>query len=307
MTTATAPARLDVAYFGNDTFAGCARLLLDSGHRIRHVFTHRTAGPHARTEALRGLGRRAGARVWLHPARAEDIRAVRDDVDVVISALYPHLIPLPGGRVRALNLHPTLLPDGRGGWPLVNTLLRGLPSSGVTVHEMEERFDTGPIVHQRPFPVLPDDSRETLADRAAEAAVRALADVLADWDGMWERRRPQRGGDTWPRPPRELQTLDWGLPVAELLRRVRAFGAVGTHAVVAGRPVLVGVATPCEGPPGPPGRTAGPRTAPRVAAVDGWLRLDDVVSERRRAALSRLRHAGWAVADRAGARLRPAR
>ncbi|CAD7945660.1 unnamed protein product [Amoebophrya sp. A120] len=77
--------------------------------------------------------------------------------DFIVSVLYPKKIQLevlqlvPEGL--AVNLHPSLLPKHRGSlcqfWPI----FEGDKESGVTVHEMLERFDSGPIYHQHAIPI----------------------------------------------------------------------------------------------------------------------------------------------------------
>lgn len=53
--------------------------------------------------------------------------------------------------------------------------------SGPTVHFVDERYDTGPIVAQRVVPVLPDDSPQTLQQRVLEQVGRRRgADRVSD-------------------------------------------------------------------------------------------------------------------------------
>lgn len=84
--------------------------------------------------------------------------------------LPPALLALP--RLGALNLHPSLLPDNRGPDPLFWTFQRGQSETGVTIHRMDERLDTGPILAQERVLV-----RESIAEAALE---RELAEVGAD-------------------------------------------------------------------------------------------------------------------------------
>lgn len=68
-------------------------------------------------------------------------------------------------RGRMVNIHPALLPSFPGTDAVAQALAHGVKITGVTVHIVDEGVDTGPIVAQRPVPVLPDDDEATLHAR----------------------------------------------------------------------------------------------------------------------------------------------
>lgn len=76
--------------------------------------------------------------------------------DVVISAIYPRLIPaevLALPEYGAVNVHPSALPRGRGPNPQ-RLIYEGDTSAGATLHRTAASFDTGAIlsVRSRPLP-----------------------------------------------------------------------------------------------------------------------------------------------------------
>lgn len=68
-------------------------------------------------------------------------------------------------RDRILNIHPSLLPAFPGAHAVAQALAYGVKVTGVTVHFVDEEVDHGPIIAQRPVPVLPGDTEETLHER----------------------------------------------------------------------------------------------------------------------------------------------
>ncbi len=66
---------------------------------------------------------------------------------------------------RILNIHPALLPSFPGLHAQEQAVRYGVKVSGVTVHFVDAGTDTGPIVDQRPVPVLPGDDPDSLAAR----------------------------------------------------------------------------------------------------------------------------------------------
>ena len=67
--------------------------------------------------------------------------------------------------LRALNIHPSLLPAFPGLDAQKQALEHGAKISGCTVHFVDEQLDAGPIILQAAVPVLDDDTEQTLAAR----------------------------------------------------------------------------------------------------------------------------------------------
>ena len=111
-------------------------------------------------------------------------------IDLIALAGYLKLVPetvVREYRGRIINIHPGPLPtfggQGMYGRHVHEAVLRaGVKVSGPTIHFVDERFDTGPIIAQWPVPVLTDDTVQSLAARVLKyehrlypAALRALA------------------------------------------------------------------------------------------------------------------------------------
>jgi methionyl-tRNA formyltransferase len=82
-----------------------------------------------------------------------------DDVDLVVSFLYPRLIRQPVlslGRIGCLNFHPAPLPDFRGVGGYNVAVLEELREWGVSCHFVDEHFDTGDLVEVERFAIDPD-------------------------------------------------------------------------------------------------------------------------------------------------------
>ena len=64
-----------------------------------------------------------------------------------------------------LNIHPSLLPKYPGTHAIRDAFQAREKETGVTIHFVDEGVDTGPIILQRPVPIHPDDTLETLEAR----------------------------------------------------------------------------------------------------------------------------------------------
>jgi phosphoribosylglycinamide formyltransferase-1 len=81
--------------------------------------------------------------------------------------------------LRALNIHPSLLPAFPGLDAQKQALEQGAKISGCTVHFVDERLDAGPIILQAAVPVLDHDTEETLAARILEEEHRIYSEAIA--------------------------------------------------------------------------------------------------------------------------------
>lgn len=106
--------------------------------------------------------------------------------DFIALAGYLKMIPaavVQQFRNRMVNIHPSLLPAFGGPGMYGRRVHRaaldyGVRWTGVTVHLVDEAYDTGPIVLQEPVPVYQDDTPEALAARVLEVEHRLYPEAL---------------------------------------------------------------------------------------------------------------------------------
>ncbi len=77
-------------------------------------------------------------------------------------------------RLGIFNIHFSKLPDLRGASPVQQTILRGDTTAWVTILKIEKTLDTGPALDQRSFPILPDDTTESLYTRLFEEVAKYI-------------------------------------------------------------------------------------------------------------------------------------
>ncbi|OHA59513.1 MAG: methionyl-tRNA formyltransferase [Candidatus Vogelbacteria bacterium RIFOXYD1_FULL_46_19] len=118
----------------------------------------------------------------LQPANLKDLdlNTLDTKYDLAVVASYGQLIPtkiLDFFQRRVLNIHPSLLPRYRGATPLESAILAGDSETGVTIMEIDENMDHGPILDQTKIPLTNQDYF-TLRREAAEAGAQLLAEVV---------------------------------------------------------------------------------------------------------------------------------
>lgn len=220
------------AYCGYDFFESVFDAVVRENHELVELFTWPCDNQYDFNTRLISKGEEIGSRITLSPISIDDLSRLRDKgVELLISAAYPYKIPPWNSYLRyAVNFHPTLLPHGRGPWPLPWTILKGLKESGVTVHEVSEDWDAGAILLQESFPVCATENLETLSAKCQMLAAEMSGVIFRNIDRFWSNRAEQRGGSYWPMPRSEERELNWKEPVRDLDKVIRAFGKFDSHA-----------------------------------------------------------------------------
>jgi methionyl-tRNA formyltransferase len=210
---------------------------LAARHEIAFVLT--------RPDRPRGRGRQtapppakfAAARLGLPVLQPERLDAsVELPADTIVAVAYGLLVPSALlDRHLWLNVHPSLLPRWRGAAPVERAIMAGDDRTGVTIINLVEELDAGPIGAQEAFGVAPDDDAGAVFDRAAEVAARLL-DPLPD---RFE-QQPETGATYAEKITPADRQLDLARPAEELVRRVRALSPyIGARAELHGRLVTV--------------------------------------------------------------------
>lgn len=198
------------------------------------------------------------------------LRAYEPDLGLCLGyrwRLSPEVLAIP--RLGVVNSHPSVLPRWRGPFPVAWAVRERDPELGLTVHLMDEDFDTGPILAQGSLPMPAEPDWATLEPCFAELLQTLLPRAL-DRLARDERGEPQStDGATYAGPfPASFSELDLAQPAAVVQRHVASWrftfaqeGGRGPLTTLAGRRVRILRASLTD-----PG--AG---APRLQCADGPL------------------------------------
>ena len=156
------------------------------------------------------------------------IRQLNADIAVVCSynkKLPPELLKcVKSGFV---NCHPSLLPDYRGGNPYSNVLINNEKETGITLHFMDENFDTGNIIAQKKVPIENKETMGTLFNRMNYLCAEFLSDFLKQYEQNTNIISfPQPEGEFKKAPAIDSRNMknfiDWSKDAAYIERFIRA-------------------------------------------------------------------------------------
>ncbi|MFP4647597.1 MAG: methionyl-tRNA formyltransferase [Halorhodospira sp.] len=207
------------------------------------------------------------------------LRELNPDLLVVVAygqILRRPVLELP--RAGCINVHASLLPRWRGAAPIQRAILAGDRQTGVTLMQMGEGLDTGPMLAWEATPISADETAGSLHDRlariGADLLVARLPSILVG--DVEPQPQPQAGVTYAAKLSNEESWLDPGEPAEQLARRVRALAPLpGARLRLGGVQVRVLAAEACPGRPqdAPATVAAASRAGIEVATGEGRLRI----------------------------------
>ncbi len=228
-----------IVFMGNPDFSVPALKAIQASN-------HEIAGVVCSPDKQRGRGRKVVAlpvkatalefglpifqpRILKDPAFLDEIRQLKPDAFVVVAfrILPRSLFSIP--RFGSLNIHPSLLPNGRGPAPIQWTLLRGEAETGISIIQLSERIDGGGILMQERASVEKEDCFGDLHDRFAVRGAEMIVEVLDKLDRN-ESIQIVKQDESQVTSARKLTTrdflIDWNRSAASIIGQIRAFSPV---------------------------------------------------------------------------------
>ena len=193
------------------------------------------------------------------------------DSDLAVVAAYGLILPKPildapkGGCV---NVHASLLPRWRGAAPIQRAILAGDDVSGVTIMQMDEGLDTGPMLLKRDL-----DIRGKTAGQVTEQMAKLGAEALVEWlaSPSAPQTQPADGATYASKIDKAEARIDWTRPAEIIEQQVRAFNPVpGAWFEVNGERIKLLKADAGIDASGPPGEILDDCLS--VACGDGYIR-----------------------------------
>ncbi len=224
-----------VVFAGTPEFALPALKALIAQHEVVGVLTqpdrpsgrgrHLTASPVKQLAAAHALPVLQPTTLKDEAARAQ-LAAWNPDALVVVAyglLLPPEVLRLP--RHGCINIHASLLPRWRGAAPVQRAILAGDVVTGITIMQMDEGLDTGPILLTRELAIGAHDTAGSILDALAPLGAAALLTALEGLAAgtLTAHPQPENGAIYAARIAKAEARIDWSRDAASIERQVRAF------------------------------------------------------------------------------------
>ena len=222
-------------YFGYDFMLPSIFRLLDLGHELHGIMSFECDNVFNFNQGCQNLCAELKIPFILSPVTASHIESfLEDGTELFISGGYPHKIPpINEEKARAINIHPTFLPYGRGIMPIPKIIKENIEkAAGFTAHKMTQKFDGGDILLQHKIGISKRESVESYLAKIAMRAPKMLEDLAANLDDYWENAPPQNESEAsvFKLPSDQDRLLNWNKSVSDIDAVARAFGRFGSLA-----------------------------------------------------------------------------
>ncbi len=191
---------MKIAYVGFDLLYPALEAFYDNGCEIARIFTCQVDEVTESKCKVVNFAEKHDIPISFDKITLEDLIQLKNlGVDALICGAYYYRIPiLPDFKM--INIHPSLLPVGRGGWPMPLTILKDFKQSGVTFHKMEESFDTGDILLQEAFDLDSREDLSTFMDKVHALLPGMVKKLVSDFTYYYDNAQPQGEGEYWEIP-----------------------------------------------------------------------------------------------------------
>jgi len=147
-------------------------------------------------------------------------------LDAVIVVAYGRIVPtewLAIPRHGFINVHASVLPALRGAAPINWAILSGYAATGVSIMQLDQGLDTGPVYLTATCPITDQDDAVTLAEKRARMGAEKLLEVLAMLAVGGIRPEPQDHARATYAPllKKEDGVIDWNKDALTIERMVR--------------------------------------------------------------------------------------
>jgi methionyl-tRNA formyltransferase len=125
-------------------------------------------------------------------------------------------------RIGVLNLHPGLLPAGRGSGAIVGEIWNSQKEIGQTIHFMDEHIDKGRIVHSRSFQISGYEYQDEINNRLQEGVVDFYITAIKKAISGEKGKKVEGFGRYYPKFIEGDDIIDWTQKSDFILRRIRS-------------------------------------------------------------------------------------
>ena len=226
---------LKLAFMGTPEFSvPTLQSLISFGHDIRAVYTQppRPAGRGKKDKIspVHCLAELNGLTVKTpHSLKSDEEQQYFEELrlDAAIVVAYGLILPktfLKAPRLGCINVHASILPRWRGAAPIQRAIMAGDSKTGITIMQMDEQLDTGPMFTRSEVEITEQTTGESLHKLLANLGADIINTTLNGIDtGVLEAiKQPLSGASYASKLARDDGRIDWNKSAQEIEKLVRA-------------------------------------------------------------------------------------
>lgn len=227
-----------IVFFGNERLAtgvttSCDTLkaLIKEGYHVAAVVLHNESATSRKKRKIEivELAEQHNIPV-LTPSKLSDIadnlKAFNAEIGVLVA--FGKIIPqatidiFPRGII---NIHPSNLPKHRGPTPIESVMLQNEPEITVSIMDLVQEMDAGPVYASRTIPVPTKVEKQALVNQVSEIGSKMIVQYLpAILDGSLHPTPQDHDSATYDSLIQKSDgIIDWTQPAKTIERKIRAY------------------------------------------------------------------------------------
>ena len=214
---------MKIAYAGFDLFYPVLKSLYENGCKIVKIFSNKVDNVTEFNKEVTDFANEHHIPITYDKITLADLEELKEGgIEALFCAAYYYRIPILKD-FKMINVHPSLLPFGRGAWPMPLCILNKEKQSGVTFHKMKEDFDTGEIIMQKSFELSADENLSTFMNKIYALIPEMVSTLLSDFDTYYQNATPQGYGEYQQAPDENDYVITQNTAFKDADRITRAF------------------------------------------------------------------------------------
>lgn len=164
----------------------------------------------------------------IEAAFIEEITKTIGIPDVAVVVAFGQILPkatLAFPRHGSINIHASILPRWRGAAPIAWSIIEGDKETGVSIMQMDEGMDTGPVYEVKKFTLDAKETARTLHDKLSQLGAETINLLLQNivTETLLPKAQPTEGVTIAPKITSTNARIDWSKPASVIERCIRAF------------------------------------------------------------------------------------
>ena len=226
---------LNIIFAGTPDFAAVSfQSLIASRHNVIAVYTQpdRPAGRGQKVQSspVKKIAQKEKIPIFQPKKLGADEIAQYSNLnsDVMVVSAYGLLLPkelLTIPKYGCINIHASLLPKWRGAAPIQRAIIAGDKQTGITIMQITEELDAGPILLQSKCDIHPSDTGKKLHDRLANLSSQEIIHALdcLQRNELVSKEQDAAQATYAKKLTKKEANINWQESAIEIERKIRAY------------------------------------------------------------------------------------
>lgn len=218
-----------IVYFGSDVYLSTF-LYLAEHHKILALYTYHNDEDYFHEYTIVKEANKRNIPVHYEDITSNVIKKwiENDGCELFFSAEYNRIIPVPidYDLFKGINIHASLLPQGRSYYPIEVAMDKQLLKTGVTLHKINAKLDQGDIIGQVNFEIKSEMDSIDIYLKCSKHALELVQGIFKDFEKAWSNAKKQEHTyqyKYWKRPIQEKLIVSHDLTCEEALTIFKYF------------------------------------------------------------------------------------